>query len=51
VFFKNLIVVCIFLVLASSATSSDALPAGVMEGHLKIISPKPGELADENALT
>jgi hypothetical protein len=51
VFLKNLIVGCIFLVLAGSATSSDALPSGVMEGHLKILSPKPIELGDENAAT
>jgi len=50
-FLKNLIVGCIFLVLAGSATSSDALPSGVMEGHLKILSPNPVELADENAAT
>jgi len=39
-FLKNLIVGCIVLVLADSATSSDALPSGVMEGHLKILSRK-----------
>jgi hypothetical protein len=49
VFLKNLIVGCIFLVLAGSATSSDALPSGVMEGHLKIRSRKPFELGNENA--
>jgi len=37
VFLKKLIVGCIFLVLAgSSATSSDALPLGAMEGRLRI---------------
>jgi len=51
VFLKNLIVGCIFLVLAGSATSSDALPSGVMEGHLKILSSKPVDLGDENAAT
>ena len=50
-FLKNLIVGCIFLVLAGSATSSDALPSGVMEGHLKILSPKAFDLGDENAAT
>jgi hypothetical protein len=40
-----------FLVLAGSATSSDALPSGFMEGHLKILSPKPVDLGDENAAT
>ena len=50
-FLKNLIVACIFLVLAGSATSSDALPSGVMEGHLKILSPRAFDLGDENAAT
>ena len=50
-FLKNLIGGCIFLVLAGSATSSDALPSGVMEGHLKILSSKPVDLGDENAAT
>jgi len=48
-FLKNLIVGCIVLVLADSATSSDALPSGVMEGHLKILSRKPVDIGDENA--
>jgi hypothetical protein len=51
VFLKNLIVGCIFLVLAGNAISSDALPSGIMEGHLKIFSPKPVDLGDENAAT
>src|SRR5438094_10678230 len=50
-FLKNLIVGCIVLVLADSATSSDALPSGVMEGHLKILSSKPVDIGDENAAT
>jgi len=50
-FLKNLIVGCIFLVLAGSAAWSDALPSGVMEGHLKILSPKAFDLGDENAAT
>ena len=50
-FLKNVIVGCIFLVLAGSAISSDASPTGVMEGHLKIVSPKPVNLGDENAAT
>jgi hypothetical protein len=49
VFLKNLIVGCIFLALAGSAVSSDALPSGVMEGHLKILSRKPVDIGDENA--
>jgi hypothetical protein len=51
VFLKNLIVGCIFLVLAGSATSSDASPSGVMEGHLKILSPRAFDLGDENTAT
>ncbi len=50
-FLKNLIVGCIFLVLAGSATSSDGSPPGVVEGHLKILSSKPVDLGDENAAT
>ena len=50
-FLKNLIAGCIFLVLAGSAISNDALPPGVMEGHLKILSPKAVDLGDENAAT
>jgi hypothetical protein len=48
---KYLSVGCIFLVLAGSATSGDALPSGVMEGHLEILSPKPVELGHGNAPT
>ena len=48
-FLKNLIVGCIFLMLAGNATSSDALQSGVMEGHLKILSRKPVDIGDENA--
>jgi len=51
VFRKNLIVGCIVLALAGSATSSDALPSGVVEGHLKILSSKPVDIGDENAAT
>src|SRR6266566_2058226 len=50
-FLKDLIAGCIFLVLAGSATASDALPSGVMEGHLKILSPNPVDIGDENAAT
>jgi hypothetical protein len=50
-FLKNLIVGCIFLVVAGSATSSDASPSGVMEGHLKVLSSKPVDMGDENAAT
>jgi hypothetical protein len=50
-FLKNLIAGCIFLVLAGSAASNDALPSGVVEGHLRIFSLKEVELADGNAPT
>jgi hypothetical protein len=46
VLLKNLSAGCIFLVLAGSATSSDALPLGAMEGHLKIVSPRAVEPSD-----
>jgi hypothetical protein len=45
-FLKRLSVGCIFLVLAGSATSSDALPSGTMEGLLKVISPRAVEPSD-----
>jgi hypothetical protein len=51
VFLKNLGVGCIFLLLASSAAWSDSSPPGVMEGHLKILSPRPVDIGDENATT
>ena len=44
-FLKCLIAVCIFSVVAGTATE---LP-GFVEGHLKIISPREVELADGNA--
>ena len=45
---RNLIRVCICLLLASAALIDAASP-GFLEGHLKIISPKEVELADETA--
>jgi hypothetical protein len=42
---KHLIAGCSFLILTGAA-SSNALPPGVMEGHLKIFSPKEAELAE-----
>ena len=45
-FLNNLIAGCIFLVLVGSAMSNDALPAGVVEGHLKIVSPRAVERSD-----
>src|SRR2546430_2327358 len=44
-FFKYLIPVCIFSVVAGTATE----PPGFVEGHLKIVSPKEVELANGNA--
>ena len=44
-FLKYLIAVCIFSVVAGTATE----PPGFVEGHLKIVSPKEVELADGNA--
>ena len=43
---KYLVSACVFLVLAGSALI-DAAPPGFVEGHLKIVSPKEVELADE----
>jgi hypothetical protein len=43
---KYLISACVFLVLGGTA-SIDAAPSGFVEGHLKIISLKEVELADE----
>ena len=42
---KPLVVACIFLMLARSA-SVDAAEHGFMEGHLKIVSSKEADLAD-----
>ena len=46
-FLKNLIVGCIFLLLASGPGSSAALPPGTMEGHLKIVSARAVEPSDD----
>jgi len=43
---KHLIFACVFLLLAGGA-SINAAPTGFVEGHLKIVSPKEVELADE----
>jgi hypothetical protein len=43
---KYLTSACVFLLLAGNA-SIDAAPPGFIEGHLKIISPKEVELADQ----
>ena len=44
-FLKCLVAVCVFPVVTGMATE----PPGFVEGHLKILSPKEVELADENA--
>jgi hypothetical protein len=44
---KYLIAACILSVLIVGAPSSDAQPSGIMEGHLRIVSLKEVELADE----
>jgi hypothetical protein len=43
---QHLVPSCLFLLLAGT-TSIDAAPSGFLEGHLKIISTKEVELADE----
>jgi hypothetical protein len=48
---KKLIGVLVFLMLAGSAVSDNALPSGVVEGHVKIISLKEVELADADVST
>lgn len=48
-FLNKLTAGCAFLMLVIGAASSDGLPSGVMEGHLKIVSLKEVELADGNA--
>ena len=50
-FLKNLIAGCIFVVLLGGTAASDAIPPGFVEGHLKIISSTPVELADGNTPT
>jgi len=47
---RCLIAVCTFLVLLATA-QIDAAPQGFLEGHLKIVSYRPVELADENVAT
>ena len=47
-FLKYLIVGCILSVPLGCTASNDAVPPGFLEGHLKILSPKPVELADED---
>ena len=47
---EYLISACVFLLVACSASIA-AAPPGFVEGHLKIVSPKEVELANENAST
>jgi hypothetical protein len=47
---KYLIAACIFLLLVGTA-SINAAPQGFLEGHLKILSGRPVQLADENTAT
>ena len=47
-FLKYLIAGCVFLFLVDGSTANDAVPPGFVEGHLKIVSLKPVELADGN---
>jgi hypothetical protein len=45
-FVRYLIAGCVFMVLAGRSAANDAVPPGFVEGHLKIVSLKPVELAD-----
>ena len=47
-FVRYLITACVFLILAGRSAANDAVPPGFIEGHLKIVSLKPVELADGN---
>jgi hypothetical protein len=46
-FFKCLIAGCVFLILVDRSAANDAVPPGSVEGHLKILSLKPVQLAGE----
>ena len=46
-FFKCLIAGCVFLILGGRSAANDAVPPGFVEGHLKILSLKPVQLAGE----
>ena len=48
-FLKYLILGCLFLSPLCCTASDKAVPPGFMQGHLRIVSPKPVELADGNA--
>ena len=47
-FLKCLIAGCVFLILVGRSAANDAVPPGFVEGHLKMVSLKPVELADGN---
>jgi hypothetical protein len=47
-FVRYLITAYVFLILAGRSAANDAVPPGFIEGHLKIVSLKPVELADGN---
>jgi hypothetical protein len=50
-FLRYLISCCLFLTAIACVASDNALPAGVVEGHLKVLSSKPVDIGDENAAT
>ena len=50
-FFKYLMVGCLFLSPLGGSGSDRAMPPGIMEGYLHIVSPKPIELVDGTAPT
>src|SRR5436190_1872191 len=45
---EHLIATCVLLILVGCAASLNAEPAGVLEGHLSIVSSKPVEPTDKN---
>ena len=47
---KYLIAACTFVIVVATA-STKAAPQGFLEGHLKIVSPRPVELDDASAAT
>jgi hypothetical protein len=50
-FLRYLISCCLFLTAIACVASDNALPSGVVEGHLKVLSSKPVDIGDENAAT
>ena len=47
-FLKNPIAACVFLILIGCTRANAADAPGFLEGHLKILSPRPVDLGDEN---